>query len=193
MSCCAISTSSPVSTTTGELRLSPTGSRFGEESSSLSTPPLSRPSTQEAACGATSGARSARPSASLAQTRSAPTRAHACSEVPPRCARLRGRRTLERRGCPVRPSSVPLPSPVRAAPPAAQQHCSVGAAVVRTTRLRSRQVLRSLVVVAAPSWHRQRRWPPPRPERRARRAPTRQPAACQSTGGTLTWHLGVGL
>ena len=73
MSCCAISTSSPVSTTTGELRLSPTGSRSGEESSSLSTPPLSRPSMQEAARGATSGARSARPSASLAQTRSAPT------------------------------------------------------------------------------------------------------------------------
>ena len=73
MSCCAISTSSPVSTTTGKLRLSPTDSRSGEESSSLSTPPLSRPSMQEAARGATNGARSARPSASLAQARSAPT------------------------------------------------------------------------------------------------------------------------
>ena len=134
MSCCAISTSSPVSTTTGELRLSPTGSRFGEESSSLSTPPLSRPSTQEAARGATSGARSARPSASLAQTRSAPTPSSCVLRVAASlCSPSRSQ--LERRGCPVRPSSVPLPSPVRAAPPAGQQHCSVAAAVVRTTRL----------------------------------------------------------
>ena len=84
MSCCAISTSSPVSTTTGELNLSPTGSRSGEESSSLSTPPL-RPAAPPAEHG-----RRGPPHRSLKQGAHLP-RAHACSELPLRCARHRGR------------------------------------------------------------------------------------------------------
>ena len=120
MSCCAISKSSPVSTTTGKLRLSPTDSRSGEESSSLSTPPLSRPSMQEAARGATK--RSARPSASLAQARSAPT--------PSSCV-LRGAASLcspsrsQDAGAQRLSSSSVICPAAEPAPPAGQQLCSV--------------------------------------------------------------------
>ena len=103
---CAISTSSRslVSTMTGELKLSPTGFRSGEEESSwLSTQPLSRPSMQDAARGATSVALSAR---SRKQGVHLPG-AHSCPEVPPRRSRYRGRRTLKCRGRPVRPVLVP--------------------------------------------------------------------------------------
>ena len=73
---------------------------------------------------------------------------------------------------------------VRTSPPACQQHRSVGAAMVWVSRLCSCQVLCSPAVVAAPPRRCQRRWLAPRPQRRARRAPARQPAASQSPART---------
>ena len=105
----------------------------------------------------------------------------------PRCRLVvldRGRWTLGHRGRPVRATPLPLPSTVRTSPPACQQHRSVGAAMVWVSRLCSCQVFCSLAVVAAPPRRCRRRWLAPRPQRRARRAPARQPATSQSPART---------